>query len=419
MYSRIQTALDDGQEVLLTFCDVSKAFDRVWHRGLLHKLKKVGIKGKLLAWLEHYLKKRRHRVVVNGQSSEDEEIDAGVPQGSILGPLLFILYMNDLVQELTLNLKLYADDVTLYIAYDHPIEAKVAMEEDLQKILNWANKWYITFNPTKTDCLCITRKRDHIPPEIYMGGTKVANSNSHKHLGVILQKDGKWGEQIDETSTKANRRIDILRSLGRKLDRSSLERLYISYIRPILEHGAQIRINCTEGEHTRLEMIQLAAARVVSGAKRGTSHRELYEEMGWATLRDRSESQCLTMLHKMVNNLAPETMKSLLPARTNQRNTYNIRVQDTITMPRTTSQAHYKSFLPSTIKLWNSLPSETRNIPSNEEFKRAVKTKIAPPPPTIPERDKRSTDPTMQAEGGKPRPERKPVCNQFSRVPSL
>jgi hypothetical protein len=247
------------------------------------------------------------------------------------------------------------------------------MEENLNKLLQWAMKWDVKFNPAKTDCVTFTRKRNHIPPVVLMDATVVKCSNSHKHLGLILQSDGKWGEQIEEVTSKAKRRVDILRSLGRKLDRFSLEKLYTSFVRPILEYGVAIWNNCQEGESTQLEMVQLSAGRVVCGAKRGTSHRELYQELGWEKLKDRRDRQCLVSLHKMVVRQAPETVVRLIPERTRERNMYNVRRQEYITMPRTSSQAHYRSFLPATIKKWNALSEEHRGIPSAEEFKAAIR----------------------------------------------
>ena len=117
---------------------MSKAFDRVWHEGIIHKLKKAGIAGKLLEWLKDYLKERKQRVIINGQSSEESTITAGVPQGSILGPQMFIIYMNDLITELTTEARLYADDVCIFEAVENRERAKVKMNENLEIINMWA-----------------------------------------------------------------------------------------------------------------------------------------------------------------------------------------------------------------------------------------------------------------------------------------
>jgi hypothetical protein len=281
--------------------------------------------------------------------------------------------MNDIQEGLDSKIRLYADDVTMYIVYDNQDLAIHQMEENLNKMLVWAKQWYVKFNPAKTDCVTFTRKRNHIPPRILMDNIAVKTSDSHKHLGLILQCDGKWGEQMDEMISKAKRRVDILRYLGRKLDRQSLEKLYITFVRPILEYGGVIWNNCQEGESYQLEMVQLSAGRAVCGAKRGTSHQELYRELGWEKLKERRDRQCLVTLHKMVVRQAPETVVRLIPERTRQRNRYNVRSQEHITMPRTTSQAHYRSFLPATIKKWNALSDDCRGIPSAEEFKAALR----------------------------------------------
>ena len=114
LYHTFCEAIDNGREVRVVFCDISKAFDRVWHRGLLHKLSSVGFKGKVLGWLSSYLSERRQRVVLNGQASEWTVVEAGVPQGSILGLLLFLLYINDIVNQIRSNIRLFADDTSLY-----------------------------------------------------------------------------------------------------------------------------------------------------------------------------------------------------------------------------------------------------------------------------------------------------------------
>ena len=110
---KIYTAIDNGQDVSIAFLDISKASDRVWHRGLVNKLKTIGIRGQLLKWLTDYLENRCQRVVINGVQSPWLTIKAGVPQGSILGPLLFLVYVNDIVTNITSDIYLYADDTIL------------------------------------------------------------------------------------------------------------------------------------------------------------------------------------------------------------------------------------------------------------------------------------------------------------------
>ena len=161
--------LDSGLEVRVIFCDTSKVFDPVWHAGLIHTLKAAGISGNLLTWFIDYLSNRRQRVVFPGVNSKLNEIKAGVPQGSILGPLLFLLYINDIVDNINSNIRLFADDRSLYIIVQDPDTAAGILTTDILKISNWAKTWLVTFNPQKTESLLISRKlHQQLNPPIYM-----------------------------------------------------------------------------------------------------------------------------------------------------------------------------------------------------------------------------------------------------------
>ena len=146
LYNTFSRALDEGKAVRVVFCDISKAFDRVWHKGLIAKLKHYGISCSLLSWFENYLICRFQRVVLPGGNSEWVEIKAGVPQGSILGPLLFIIYINDIVHEIHSNIRSFGDDTSLYIIVDYPDSAAQILNVDLQRIGNWASVWLVGFN---------------------------------------------------------------------------------------------------------------------------------------------------------------------------------------------------------------------------------------------------------------------------------
>ena len=134
LYGSFCEAVDNGKEVRVVFLDISKAFDRVWHRGLLHKLHYIGISGDLLKWFENYLSNREQKVVINGKASSYLKIPAGVPQGSILGPLLFLVYINDIVLELNCCIRLFADDTSLYIVVENPNASTILLNSSIGTI---------------------------------------------------------------------------------------------------------------------------------------------------------------------------------------------------------------------------------------------------------------------------------------------
>ena len=134
IYNNICKALDDGLEFRIVFFDISKAFDKVWHRGLLFKLRRAGIGGKLLNWFSDYLSNRFQRVVLPGGVSSLCHVQAGVPQGSILGPLLFLIYINDIVDDIRANINLLADDTSLSVVVSDPASAGTILQSGINKI---------------------------------------------------------------------------------------------------------------------------------------------------------------------------------------------------------------------------------------------------------------------------------------------
>ena len=133
MYNTFCQALAAGKEVRAVFCDISKAFDCVWHAGLLHKLRSIGISGGLLKWFSSYLFGRKQRVVLQGVESQWNYIKAGIPQGSILGPLLFLIFINDIVTEIESSIRIFADDTSLFIIVDNPDVAAEILKADIEK----------------------------------------------------------------------------------------------------------------------------------------------------------------------------------------------------------------------------------------------------------------------------------------------
>ena len=173
LYHIFTEALDKQKDIRVVFCDISKAFDRVWHPGLLAKLSNVGITGNLLMWFKNYLSNRKQRVVINGQSSSWAKILAGVPQGSVLGPLLFLVYINDITDEVrSSEIRLFADDTILYILVDNPVAGAAALNDDLRRISSWATRWLVRFSAPKTKCMYISKKKKQtLQPPLTMSGS--------------------------------------------------------------------------------------------------------------------------------------------------------------------------------------------------------------------------------------------------------
>ena len=381
IYNTFCKALDEGKEVRAIFCDISKAFDRVWHRGLLFKLETAGISGILLSWFSDYLNDRCQRVVLPGASSEWTPIRAGVPQGSILGPLLFLMYINDIVEDIDSTIRLFADDTSLYIIVDEPVHAAHTLNLDLVKISCWAKQWLVTFNPDKSEAILFSRKynKPYHPP-VLMDQTQINEVMSHKHLGIILTNDCNWHEHIEHIKAKAWNRINVMRKLKFKLDRKSLQTMYFSFIRPVLEYADVIWNNCTQYESNELEKIQNEAARIVTGATKLVSINSLLSETGWETLSSRRNKHKLTLLYKMQNDLSPEYLCSLVPPTVGSTSSYPLRNADDLQILHTNSQLYYNSFLPSAVREWNELPIETRNSSSLNIFKTRINNNISLPP---------------------------------------
>ena len=381
MTNEFGRALDEGKEIRVVFCDISKAFDRVWHKGLIYKLKAIGIKGKLLNWIENYLSERKQRVVINNTNSDWREIKAGVPQGSILGPLFFLIFINDIITDIQSNIKLFADDTSLYLIVDNPVSTASILNDDLDKIHDWSRKWLVTFNAKKTETMIISRKSNKPHhPDLVMNNIHLLSVNDHKHLGLILSNDGSWHKHIDMIVKKAFNRLSILRKFKFILNRQTLEQLYFSFVRPILEYADVIWDNSTLLLVHKIESVQIEAARIVTGGTKLTSIDSLYKETGWQRLTERREIHRLTYFYKMDNNLTPPYLSNILPNRFQEVHTDNTRNSNALQPPITRTSLYSNYFLPSTVKSWNNQPTEIQTLPSLPSFKNYFKNKKAKKP---------------------------------------
>ena len=321
VYHIMCEALDKKKEVRVVFCDISKAFDRVWHEGLLYKLEAIGITGSLLLWFQSYLSNRKQKVVIGNDSSCTGQIKAGVPQGSVLGPLLFLVFINDITENINSKIRLFAHDTTLFIDFDDESEAVDLINKDLDAISKWADRWLVNFCPSKSETLLVSlRKRNEPIAPVYFGNTVT----SHKHLGMIFTRNLSWDNQVDDIAIKACKRVDILAHLKYRLDRNSLEIIYKSFIRPKLEYGDIIMSNMTDEQSQLIEHVNKGVGCIISGAIRGTSSSVLFEELSWVSMETRRKHHRMYAFHKIVFDLSPPYLRDCIPSYVRDISSYRI-----------------------------------------------------------------------------------------------
>ena len=242
VFTRINNILDNGDQADVIYFDLSKAFDSVPHKFLIHKLKSFGIHGSLLAWLTDYLTNRFQRVIINGFESDWLPVTSGVPQGSILGPLLFLLYINDLPTVLSPEtlVAIFADDTKIYRKITNPNEA-LALQSDINALHNWSQTWGLKFNSTKCTVLTIKR-RDHAYQHPYtMDNQPLARTNDMTDLGININSKLRWNNHIDNITSKATQQLWLIkRTLGYSAPTIAKTAAYTSLVRSILEYSTLI-----------------------------------------------------------------------------------------------------------------------------------------------------------------------------------
>ena len=279
-----------------------------------------------MAWFSDYLSNRCQRVVLPGCQSSTKHLNAVVPQGSILGPLLFLFYINDIVKNIESVFKLFADDTSVSLVVRNPDDAGNTLQNDINKINTWADTWLVKFNPNKSGSLVVSRKNiKPTHPDLNMSNILIPNVQTHKHLGIHLSNDGSWDCHINSISQKAWKTINVMCHVKNRLDRKSLQVIYFSFILPILEYGDVVWNNIPQYFKDDLDKIQNEAARIVTGCNKLVSLTNLQQECGWESLNERRRKHKLILFFKMVEGFVPPFLSSLVPQLNSNISDYNLR----------------------------------------------------------------------------------------------
>ena len=343
------------------FLDFSKAFDKVPHKKLCHKLASYGITGPILEWILDFLSNRTQRVLVGGQTSYPTAVLSGVPQGTV--SLLFLCYVNDLPRSIKSKVRMYADDTLLYNVINK-IDDCIQLQHDLLTLEEWANVWQMQFNPAKCEFLVVTNKKNTPSFTYYINEIPIKAVPHAKYLGVTIDSRLSWKEHIKITTHKANTALAFLR---RNLKPCSLHiktKCYLGIVRPIIEYACTVWAPHSVQDIAKIEMIQRRAARFVhNNYSYSASVSSMLKSLGWPTLQARRNYLKLLLTYKILNAMIS------IPSDNFQRVNVNTRRHISHYQCLQTACDSYRfSFFPSTIKLWNCLPADIASAPNYNEF---------------------------------------------------
>ena len=323
----IRNALDNKQFAVGIFVDLQKAFDTVDHNILIQKLEHYGIRGVANDWIKSYLTNRKQFVSINGFNSKEVNMDYGVPQGSILGPLLFLIYINDLNYAIKFcTTRLFADDTCLIIKNKCLKQLKKHLNLDLRNLCRWLRANKISLNKSKTEMLLFRHpnKKINYNLKIKIEGRKLLPSKFVKYLGIYIDPYLKWNHHIDVIAPKLSRACGMLMKIRHFVPPSTLLSIYYGIFSSILTYGCQV-INQMQNIHTnRLQRIQDRAVRIINFAKYNDHRDPLYFKLKILKIRENVHLLNFLFVHDCINKNIPEAFQNSFVS-VNDLHNYNTR----------------------------------------------------------------------------------------------
>jgi hypothetical protein len=360
-YNEVTKELDNKHAVDIFFFDLSKAFDMVPHTRLINKLKTLKISDKVVRWIENYLSGRRQRVMVRGEMSDWLEIFSGVPQGSVIGPILFLIYINDIKRELKSRVSIFADDTKILHIVDTE-EDRVEVEQDLIAMQNWADQNKMKFNIDKCSVMhCgYSNKRNNYT----MYGKELRKTDCEKDLGVLIDSDMKFASQIAAQTKKAYKVLGMIKRNFECTNGAIFQILYSTLVRPHLEYAVQVWNPYQIGHRKKLEQVQRRATKMVKEVRKLKYDQRLVKLnlMSTETRRTRGD---MIMTFKILKDMV-KIKKGTIMVSSEKRTRGN-----SLKLSKSTLNSDQRKYFFSNriIKDWNDLGDDIITSKNIEEFK--------------------------------------------------
>ena len=362
-------SLDIGKPVDAVYLDFAKAFDSVPHHRLVSKIRQYGIKGRIGAWITDFLTNRRQRVAVQGSYSEWADVVSGVPQGSVLGPILFVIFINDLPEGIKSWCTMYADDTKISSPVENE-EDRDTLQEDLDRLVAWADKWQLNFHTGKCKVLHLgTKNKKHkytMKNQNSEERVTLQTSNSEKDLGVEVDNELKFSKHIETQVSKANRILGQIRRTFQYLDIETMRQLFTSLVRPHLEYANVVWAPRLKKDANLIEGVLRRATKIIPGMK-DLEYQQRLEKAKIPSMRYRRERgdmiEVYKYTHGFYNTPPPFTLETGSTTRGHQLK---------IKKSRPNSNLRQGYFSVRIENNWNSLPAELVNAQTINGFKNGL-----------------------------------------------
>jgi len=354
--------LDENKPVDIVYLDFSKAFDKVSHVRLIKKLEAHGIGGQILEWIRSWLKNRRQKVIVEGEGSKWVGVTSGVPQGSVLGPICFLVYLNDLEEGLVSKLGKFADDSKMLKSIISSDDAKI-VTNDLRSLEKWAEVWQMQYNVDKCS---VIHMGNHNPCSEYSLGNKPLNiSDKERDLGVIIDKSLKFSEQSDSVVKKANSTLGMIKRNIVSRNKDVITKLYKALVRPKLEYCVQAWRPFLKKDIEKIERVQHRATKMIFEC-RNLSYEDRLKVTGLTTLEQRRNRGDMIEVFKSLKGLSKLNKDKLFTMHGGSK-TRGHRYKLAKKRSRLDIRKHF--FSQRIVNQWNNLPEAVVEASSVNSFK--------------------------------------------------
>ena len=370
----ITNSIETKKTTVGVFLDMSKAFDTIDHNILMQKLYHIGIRGVPHKWIENYLSNRKQYVTINSTDSNMLNVVCGVPQGSILGPLLFLIYINDIqCSSNVLSFIQFADDTSIFFTHKDIPLINTTFNKELQNVYQWLKCNKLIINMSKTNYMVFSNMNYNIDDiRIHMDKSQLLHTNHTKFLGVHIDESMSWKYHLGDVCSKISQVVGILYRLRNLLPEKILLTIYNTLFLP---HISYCNINwggCPKSYSDRVFKLQKKAIRLISKSSYNSHSAPLFHKLNVLSLSDICQLQTGMFMYKCKNRLLPRYITDLFPINASIHS-YQTRSSNDFHFPKIRTSYAKSTLFFTGPKLWSSLPNEIKNSVSLQSFKRKLK----------------------------------------------